>query len=184
MVDPTDTSHEDWIETYPKQRKWACDESEEAHRTLEVRSWSTELFAASLNVQFLPILEDRAPDTRAMKATFVRNMIIESQEEIEALKQALQQTELFRKWTRDNAQPGSQRLIDRGVPFLGGLPDGYDDIMNFLVDGGLRAHEAAVSPRSCLSEHKNQRYQDEGGTEDQNLQINVCVHVGRLLGCS
>lgn len=137
MVDPTDTGREDWIQTYPKQRKWKCNESEEAHRTLEVRSWSTELTSASLNIQFLPILEDRAPDRKAMRATFVRNMISESEAEIEALKQALQHTELFRKWARDSTQPGTQRLINRAVPFLGGLPDGYEDIMNFLVDGGF-----------------------------------------------
>ncbi|CAN8099924.1 unnamed protein product [Discula destructiva] len=137
MVDPTDTGHEDWIETYPKQRKWKCDESEEAHRTLEVRSWSSELSAASLNIQFLPILEDRAPAPKAMRATFVRNMITESENEIQELKQVLQYAELFRKWACDSAQTGAQRLLNRAVPFLGGLPDGFEDIMNFLVDGGF-----------------------------------------------
>ncbi|KAJ4419828.1 hypothetical protein N0V82_004763 [Gnomoniopsis sp. IMI 355080] len=137
LVDPTDHGHVDWIETYPSQRKWICDESEKAHRTLEVRSWSAELSSASLNIQFLPILEDRAKDPGEMKATFMRNMVLESEAEIEALKQALQHTELFRKWARDNTQPGPQRLTNRAVPFLGGLPDSYEDIMNFLVDGGF-----------------------------------------------
>lgn len=137
LVDPTDHGHNNGIETYPSQRKWTCNESDAAHRTLEVRSWSGELSSASLNIQFLPILEDRALDPGAMRATFVRNMILESEAEIEALKQALQHTELFRKWARDNTQPGPQRLTNRAVPFLGGLPDSYEDIMNFLVDGGF-----------------------------------------------
>lgn len=137
MVDPTDRGQEDWIETYPSQRKWVCDESEEAHRTLEVRSWSTALTSASLNIQFLPILEDRAPNPQAMRATFVRNMVTESDAEIEVLKEALQHPELFRKWAHDNTQGGFQRLVSRAIPFLGGLPDSYEDIMHFLVDGGF-----------------------------------------------
>lgn len=137
MVDPTDRGQEDWIEIYPSQRKWVCDESEEAHRTLEVRSWSTELTSASLNIQFLPILEDRAPDPQAMRATFVRNMVTESDEEIKVLKQALQHMELFRKWAHDNTQGAFPRLVNRKIPFLGGLPDSYEDIMQFLVDGGF-----------------------------------------------
>lgn len=144
MVDPTDTTHEDWIETYPSQRKWqVCAEEateEEAHRTLEVRSWSTELSSASLNIQFLPILEDRAPDRGAMRATFVRNMADEAAAEVAELKAALLHTELFRKWAHDNAAAaggGGSRLANRAVPFLGGIPDGFEDIMGFLVDGGF-----------------------------------------------
>lgn len=183
MVDPTEDSQEEWIETYPSQRKWVCDESEEAHRVLEVRSWSTELTSASLNIQFLPILEDRAPDPRAMRATFVRNMVSESKAEIEVLKQALQCPELFRKWARDNTKGGQQRLLNCGVSFLGGLPDSYEDIMNFLVDGG-RTYEAAISPGSRVPKYESQRPQDERGIEDQDPQIDLCIHVGGLLRCA
>lgn len=137
VVDVADDEHEDWIETWPSQEKWDCDLSEAAHRTLEVRSWSTELTPASLNIQFLPILEDRAIDPEAMRMKFVQSMSTESEQEIQNLKSALQQTELFRKWVRDKAQQSAQRLSSRAVPFLGGLPDGHEDIMSFLVDGGF-----------------------------------------------
>ncbi|KAJ4386048.1 hypothetical protein N0V93_008940 [Gnomoniopsis smithogilvyi] len=137
LVDVTTGAREDWIETYPSQRKWKCDESEEAHRTLEVKSWSAELTSASLNTQFLPILEDRARHPRAMRATFVQNMVLDSEAEAGALKQALRNTALFRKWARDNTKPDPHRLLSQSVPFLGGLPDGDEDIMNFLVDGGF-----------------------------------------------
>lgn len=141
VVDVADPGRDDWIETYPSQRKWECGPrpAEDAHRTLEVRSWSAELAPASLNVQLLPILEDRAPDAEGMRAAFVRNMAAESEAEAEALRAALRQPELFRRWVRQAspAQPGLQRLSGRGVPFLGGLPDGQDEVMTFLVDGGF-----------------------------------------------
>lgn len=137
LVDVKDHSNQDWIETYPKQRKWQCDMSDEAHRTLEVRSWSTELCPASLNIQFLLILEDRARGPLRMRATFVRNMTDESEAELQHLKLVLQHPELFRKWAREGAQHGLQRLTSRSVPFLGGLPESYEDILGFLVDGGF-----------------------------------------------
>lgn len=137
LVDVEDQSNEDWIETYPKQRKWECDMSEAAHRTLEVRSWSTELSSASLNIQFLPILEDRARDPVGMRTTFVRNMTDESAAELDRLKMALQHTELFRKWIREGSQPTFSRLTSRSVPFLAGLPESFEDSMSFLVDGGF-----------------------------------------------
>lgn len=137
LVHVQDQSNEDWIETYPTQRKWNCDMSDEAHRTLEVMSWSSELSPASLNIQFLPILEDRAKSAVQMRDTFVRNMTTESEEELQALKLALQHTELFRKWIREGSQPSFQRLTSRSMPFIGGLPESYEDIMSFLVDGGF-----------------------------------------------
>lgn len=137
LVDTTDQSNQDWIETYPAQRKWKCDMSKEAHRTLEVKAYSKELAPASLNIQFLPILEDRAPDRKGMREILVENMVIESEKELEELKLALQHPELFRKWAREGVQPVSQRLMTRSVPFLGSLPENKDDILTFLVDGGF-----------------------------------------------
>lgn len=168
MVDPTDTAHDDWIETYPLQRKWTSNDAEPAHRTLEVRSWSTDLTPASLNIQFLPILEDRAPDRAAMRATFVRNMARESEAEMAELKAALQHTELFRKWARDGAQLGSQRLVNRAVPFLGGLPDGYEDIMNFLVDGGFEPMKLRF-----LQDLVFQKQRTKGDKMKQELKIRI-----------
>ncbi|KUI72631.1 putative RNA-dependent RNA polymerase SHL2 [Cytospora mali] len=137
LIDMTDQSHEDWIETYPKQEKWECNWSDEDHRTLEVRSCSMNLTSASLNRQFLPILEDRANDVDRIRKVFVRNMDIKSEEENENLKLALQHLELFRKWIRESNQSNSLRLSTRGMPFLASLPDSPEDIMSFLVDGGF-----------------------------------------------
>lgn len=137
MTDTTDLGHGDWIETYPKQRKWNCDRSEEAHRTLEIRSYSGSLVCASLNKQFLPILEDRAKDVAALRQTFVNNLTDRSSEETEYLKEALRHPELFRKWVRGLNPRDSFRISPQGMPFLGGLPERTEDIMSFLVDGGF-----------------------------------------------
>ncbi|KAK7722556.1 hypothetical protein SLS64_001093 [Diaporthe eres] len=137
MADSTDPGHEDWIETFPSQRKWDCDMSKEAHRTLEIRSYSMNLVPASLNKQFLPILEDRATDVGALRQVFVDNLTTRSEEEVKSLKDALQHPELFRKWVRGLSPRESFRISPQGMPFLAGLPESIEDIMSFLVDGGF-----------------------------------------------
>lgn len=137
MTDTTDLGRGDWIEIYPSQRKWNCDMSKEAHRALEIRSYSMNLVSASLNKQFLPILEDRARDVTALRQTFVDNLTTRSADETESLKEALQHPELFRKWVRALNPRDSFRILPDGMPFLAGLPDSTEDIMSFLVDGGF-----------------------------------------------
>lgn len=168
LVDVKDHSNEEWIETYPTQRKWQCDMSDEAHRTLEIRSWSTELVSASLNIQFLPILEDRAKDPALMRATFVQNMTTESETELEDIKLALQHMELFRKWCREGSQPSFQRLTSRSVPFLGGLPDGFEDVMSFLVDGGFEPMRLKFLQKIVF-----QRQKTKGDAMKEELRIKI-----------
>ncbi|KKY33689.1 putative rna-dependent rna polymerase [Diaporthe ampelina] len=95
------------------------------------------LVPASLNKQFLPILEDRATDVGALRQVFVENLTTRAEEESDSLKKALQHPELFRKWVRGLSPRESFRISPEGVPFLGGLPDSTEDIMSFLVDGGF-----------------------------------------------
>lgn len=168
LVDVKDHSNEEWIETYPTQRKWQCDMSDEAHRTLEIRSWSTELVSASLNIQFLPILEDRAKDPALMRTTFVQNMTTESETELEDIKLALQHMELFRRWCREGSQPSFQRLTSRSVPFLGGLPDGFEDVMSFLVDGGFEPMRLKFLQKIVF-----QRQKTKGDAMKEELRIKI-----------
>ncbi|KAF4969921.1 hypothetical protein FSARC_2940 [Fusarium sarcochroum] len=59
MLDPIPfPSDERWIEIYPSQKKRDCNWSDPAHRTLEVVSVSSYRGAATLNLQFIPILEE------------------------------------------------------------------------------------------------------------------------------
>lgn len=168
ITDMTDLSHEDWIETYPSQRKWNCDWSDEDHRALEIRSYSADLTSAGLNRQFLPILEDRANDIDRIRKVFINNMVLKSEEETEDLKLALQHLELFRKWIRESNKSSAYRLSSRGIPFLGGLPENYEDTMSFLVDGGFDPMKLKF-----LQDLAFQRQKQKGDTVKEALNIKI-----------
>ncbi|OTA93057.1 hypothetical protein M434DRAFT_395932 [Hypoxylon sp. CO27-5] len=141
--DTTDTSDAIWIETTPSQRKWNCDYIEDDHRTFEVLSESNELKSANLNLQLLPILEDRAIDADVMKAQVGKFMRDSLKRDLDAQKAAMQDPVKFRLWVHENSP--SSRRADRvnheQVPFKAGLPSSREDIMSFLLDSGFRPTE-------------------------------------------
>ncbi|KAI1261954.1 RNA dependent RNA polymerase-domain-containing protein [Xylariaceae sp. FL1019] len=137
--DTEDTSDEIWIETYPSQRKWKCDYGEEDFRTFEVGGEARELKAASLNLQLLPILEDRAINRTRMKeqvGIFLKNSLLR---EMESQKVAMQDPALFNMWAyEETAQSRRQNRVKVGhVPFLGGLPLNRGDQMELLLSSGF-----------------------------------------------
>ena len=137
ITDVAETSQEDWIEVYPSQEKWECDWSDEFHRTLEVKACASPLRPASLNLQFLPILEARSHDRMSMRETIGRHLAIELARDLDSMKIAIQHPESFRQWLRDSSTHPENHIFHREVPFLGGLPDNQQDKMAFLVDGGF-----------------------------------------------
>lgn len=137
--DTADTSDDIWIETFPSQRKWICDYVEDDHRTFEVRNESRELKPASLNLQLLPILEDRAIDASLMKAQ-VGNFLRDSlKRDLDAQKAAMQDPVQFKLWVHENSSTSrrAERVKSCQVPFTAGLPSGREDIMSFLLDSGF-----------------------------------------------
>ncbi|RYP21893.1 hypothetical protein DL765_001969 [Monosporascus sp. GIB2] len=137
ITDVTESGQEDWIETYPKQRKWDCNWSDEFNRTLEVKSWASPRKSANLNLQLLPILEDRARDKLRMRNTIGQHLAVELERDLESMKVALKHPELFRQWAREASSSSSSRVHNREVPFLAGLPYNAQDNMCFLADGGF-----------------------------------------------
>ncbi|RYP53783.1 hypothetical protein DL769_010456 [Monosporascus sp. CRB-8-3] len=137
ITDVTESGQEDWIETYPKQRKWNCNWSDEYNRTLEVKSWASPRKSANLNLQFLSILEDRAHDKMRMRNAIGKHLAIELERDLGSLKAALKQPELFRQWARESSSSSSSRVHNREVPFFAGLPYNAQDNMCFLADGGF-----------------------------------------------
>lgn len=136
MTDTTSVGDEKWIETYSSQRKWECDWSDPAQRTFEVVMSPSELQPASLNLQFVPILEGRATNKELMRRTIVQRMADQLSSDLERAKTAMKQPEHFRKWVHDTSHSVSERSQgDSG--FVGGLPKNFTDTMNFLVDGGF-----------------------------------------------
>lgn len=137
--DAEDTSGEIWIETYPSQRKWECDFEEEDHRTFEVRNASKDLKSATLNLQLLPILEDRAIVALDMKERVGQFMKDSLAAEMESQKEAMRDPAHFKLWVYENT--AGQRRQDRvrlgHVPWAAGLPNSREDQMELLLSQGF-----------------------------------------------
>ncbi|KAL8383234.1 hypothetical protein RB595_006809 [Gaeumannomyces hyphopodioides] len=137
IIDVEDLSGEDWIETYPSQRKWECDISDPDQRTLEVRRHASELHSARLNLQFLPVLEYGSQDKAAFRAA-VGGLLGENlQTELGGLRVALNRPIQHRQWVHENSTNRDARIRHGKVPFLGGIPDNDEETMNMMLDHGF-----------------------------------------------
>lgn len=138
IVDVTDTPDELWIETYPSQRKWVLKATDQEHRTLEIRSWAPEkLRSASLNLQFLPVLEDRAIDKQEMRGTMSKLLKDNLRQELSEQRESLESPIQFQKWISANSAHRSERLVRGYVPFQGGLPREDEEIMACMLNAGF-----------------------------------------------
>ncbi|KAJ0268939.1 hypothetical protein COL940_012908 [Colletotrichum noveboracense] len=137
LIDIKDTGDDLWIATWPSQSKWNCDYLDPEHRTLEIKSHAAEPRSASLNIQFLPVLEDRAVDKPVIRKAIGDSLVDELNRELEGQKNAMKYPVQFRQWVNETAIGRKQRLIHNSVSFLAGLPDSNEETMNFLIDGGF-----------------------------------------------
>jgi hypothetical protein len=127
-----------WIETYHSQRKWNCDQTDPYQRTLEVNGVSHELRSSGLNLQFLPVLEDRARDRKMMRDTIGKKMADDLYDELADLKSSMRSPLEFRQWVHSRGSSARAERVQHGqVPFLGGLPKRTEETMNFLLAGGF-----------------------------------------------
>ncbi|CAK7224138.1 hypothetical protein SBRCBS47491_005446 [Sporothrix bragantina] len=136
-LDTEDTGREDWIETYPSQRKWKCDGLDADQRTLEVLRYASEARSASLNLQFIPILEDRAIDKTRMRCVLGNILEGSLTRDLAEQRAALKNPLLFSAWAHENSRYRNDHVIHCQVPFLGGLPDRDEDAIQFLLAGGF-----------------------------------------------
>ncbi|OBS17430.1 hypothetical protein FPOA_12078 [Fusarium poae] len=138
MLDSTPfSSDKRWIEIYPSQIKWDCNWSDPAHRTLEIVSVSSYGGPATLNLQFIPILEERAIDRELMRRTIDERIDQHLRKDLDHAKAAMETPELFRKWIRDTSYTTFGDSHDGMSWFIGGLPRDWSGIMSFLADGGF-----------------------------------------------
>ncbi|KAK3322996.1 RNA dependent RNA polymerase-domain-containing protein [Apodospora peruviana] len=170
LMDVRDTGDEDWIETYPSQRKWNCDCLDVHQRTLEVRSVASELKSAGLNLQFLPVFEDRAKDKAQMRQAIATRLTNDLQRQFDGQKEAFKRPIQFRQWMIENFNSRSDRVNRGHVPFLAGLPENKGEIMNFLLNSGF--------------DPKKQKYLQESAWELQKqkcdiLKTKLNIKVGR-----
>ncbi|KAF5965753.1 RNA-dependent RNA polymerase 2 [Fusarium coicis] len=134
-VEDDGLDNDDWIETYPSQRKWNCDFKDVHHRTFEVREWSRELKSAALNTQFIPVLEAQAPVPQDMRNVIARHLANGLQEEIGGQLAAMTHPTNLRGFTHR----GFDRATLGNVPFLGALPEREEDIISYMLDAGFDA---------------------------------------------
>ncbi|KAJ4268954.1 hypothetical protein NW762_003025 [Fusarium torreyae] len=134
-VDDDGLDDDDWIETYPSQRKWNCDFQDVHHRTFEVREWSRELRSAALNTQFIPVLEARATAPQRMRDAIAHHLANGLREEIGGQLVAMTHPTNLRGWTHR----GFDRSTLGHVPFLGALPEREEDAVSYMLDAGFDA---------------------------------------------
>lgn len=93
--------------------------------------------SARFNLQFLPVLEDRATDKTAMRKAVGDVLQNNLEEELDDQKRALQDTLQYRQWTHENSSHKHDHLIHGHVPYLGGMPQEDEELMNCMLDAGF-----------------------------------------------
>lgn len=147
---PPSIGDEDWIVTYPSQRKWDCSYEDAQHRTFEVHSWPMEVKSASLNQQFIPLLEAQAIHPASMREIFARYLQIGLEEGLDELKSAMNDPLDLRHWLqRSSGSMSETSLRDNQQPFLGSLPRRTEDAAAALLDAGFNPKDCLYLQRMC-----------------------------------
>lgn len=143
-VDYRDRSGRKWIKVYASQRKWKqhTDEYEanhECNRTFEVLRYPTPLKAADLNLQLLPLLQDRAINPKLMEIT-LKDLLEEGlQRRLHELQVAMTDPQALRQWLKGSA--GGERLKYGFVQYRAGLPTSIEERLNLFLDAGFDARK-------------------------------------------
>lgn len=141
IIDVNDFGDKNYIQIYRSQVKWEGKtiefSADDSHRTFEVLKWTGPVRSAALNLQFLPILEDRGINRRAMREAISRLLENGLTYEVGRQRAAMDSPQSFRKWVRDT-DPGIQERIKLGhVRYWAGLPKSQGEKINLLLDAGF-----------------------------------------------
>ncbi|KAL6909147.1 RNA dependent RNA polymerase domain-containing protein [Trichoderma evansii] len=128
---------EDWVEIYPSQTKWECDFKDVHHRTLEIRNWPSELKSASLNQQFIPVLEARSIQPGLMRRIMSEHLQRALNADLGEQKDAMEDPMSLRLWIHQSGPSKNDRSLDGHAEFLAGLPNNSADKVAFLLDSGF-----------------------------------------------
>ncbi|KAL3588199.1 hypothetical protein FPOAC2_14098 [Fusarium poae] len=167
---------ERWIEIYPSQQKWDCNWSDPAHRTLEVVSVSSYTGPASLNLQFIPILEERAIDRKLMRTTIYERIDKHLRNDLDNAKAAMEIPEVFRKWIHETSCKKFSDSQDDTSWFVGGLPADWPRTMSFLADGGFDPRRLEFL-NAMMFDHQKQRWEQM----ETKLHIRIAKSTSALM---
>lgn len=152
IVDVKDFGDKTNIKIYPSQVKWdngMMDKKsarsffiDPCQTTFEVLRWSGPLRSATLNLQFLPILEDRGRN----KGKGMRDALSQLLEngltyEIGRQRAAMDSPQSFRKWVRETDPGVADRNKLGEVAYWAGLPRSQGEKLNLLLDSGFNPKE-------------------------------------------
>ncbi|OBT46789.1 hypothetical protein VE00_02021 [Pseudogymnoascus sp. WSF 3629] len=144
IVDVKDFGDKTNIKIYPSQVKWDNNSFfvDPCHRIFEVLRWSGPVRSATLNLQFLPILEDRGRSNgKGMREAISRMLENGLTYEMGRQRAAMDNPQSFRKWVRET-DPGITDRIKLGqVGYWAGLPKSQGEKINLLLDAGFNPKE-------------------------------------------
>ncbi|PVH75060.1 hypothetical protein DL98DRAFT_498953 [Cadophora sp. DSE1049] len=176
VVDRHDKGGEDWIETYPSQRKWYRGQKrgghdkgwdDPSHRTFEVLKCSGPLKSADLNLQFLPLLIDRANDPKLMKRAISDLLEQGLALKVEEIQDAMDDPKSFRKWVRDR-NPNLKERLRGGIAYKGGLPVVREERLNVFLDAGF-------DPRRIMFMKEMAKDAFKSRTDELKERLNITV---------
>ncbi|KAH0490704.1 hypothetical protein TgHK011_002161 [Trichoderma gracile] len=137
LIDVESDDEREWVEIYPSQTKWECDFDDPHHRTLEIRNWPSELKSASLNQQFIPVLEAQSPEPDVMRRVMAEHLERALHADLGEQAAAMKEPMSLRLWIHQSGPSKNDRLLDGSAEFLAGLPDSNADKVAFLLDSGF-----------------------------------------------
>ena len=100
--------------------------------TFEVQSYSKKLSAASLNFQLLPILEDRGVPYEVFQRLLEEDLTAK----ISDLETAMRSAVDIRIWNQENNPVTEERIQNKGIEMVGGLPFSLAEKINWFVEVG------------------------------------------------
>ncbi|KAH9224110.1 RNA dependent RNA polymerase-domain-containing protein [Leptodontidium sp. 2 PMI_412] len=173
VIDLHDKGGEDWIETYPSQRKWfrgkkATGEwNDPSHRTFEVLKCSGPLKSADLNLQFLPLLMDRAKNPELMKRALSDILEQGLDLKVKEIQEAMDDPQSFRKWVRDS-NPNLKERLKGSIAYKAGLPVVREERLNVFLDAGF-------DPRKLMFMKEMAKDVFKSRTDELKERLNITV---------
>ncbi|KAG6011752.1 hypothetical protein E4U54_007929 [Claviceps lovelessii] len=146
-----DEREDDWIVTYPSQRKWDCSYQDAHHCTLEVHSWPKEVKPASLNQQFILLLEAQAMKPKVMRELLAKYLRDRLQADLDELKNAMDHPLDLLYWLQRAGGPKTDTPSsqDDQQALLGGLPRRKEEQVAYLVDAGFIPNHCQFLQELC-----------------------------------
>ncbi|TWU75736.1 hypothetical protein ED733_000616 [Metarhizium rileyi] len=168
IIDGDPSSGDDiWIVTYPSQRKWDCDNEDIHHRTFEVLEWSKEPRSASLNQQFIPVLEAQAIKPFRMRTVIAAHLARGLLEDFAAQETAMEDPVELRLWLQQGIGSKSGGNEDT-VLFQGALPRELEKRAAVLLDSGFH-------PKTCKFLQDQCRAMAKQRADFLKDKMNICV---------